>query len=131
MKKWLINRVRNWGKSTEKRSHRVMRGWPRGSRWGWGCRAARGGGLMAAHPTSPKEPWQTHLPDTKASFPNVYKIFHKYCCFWFPLWRGWKLSFRSRVCLGPQAQGEKEPSQDCDYRLTWGLLSHVQIPYWG
>lgn len=40
MKKWLINRVRNWGKSTEKRSHGGMRGWPRGSRWGWGCRAS-------------------------------------------------------------------------------------------
>ena len=38
-------------------------------------------------------------------------------------------SFTGRVCLGPQPQREKEPSQDGDYKLR--ILSCGQIPYWG
>ena len=36
-------------------------------------------------------------------------------------------SFTRRVCLGPQPQREKEPSQDGDYKLR--ILSCGQIPY--
>ena len=36
-------------------------------------------------------------------------------------------SFTGRVCLGPQPQREKEPSQDGDYKLR--ILSCGQIPY--
>ena len=127
----MINRVRNWSKSSEARPHRGTRLKEAGTGAAAGVEGGRdscGGGLVGTHSISLWSLDRQHLPHTKPESPRFTKFSSNIASNSHFEEDG---SFTGRVCLGPQPQTGKEPSQDGDYKLTLRILSFGQIPYCG
>ena len=127
MKTWLINRVRNWSKSSEARPHRGTRLMEPGTGAEAGVeggRASWGGGLVGTHSTSLWSLDRQHLPHTKTWVPKVYKIFLKYC-FWLPLWK-----FHQKSLPGTTATERKSQVKMVTTNWLWESLAMGRLPPW-